>query len=302
MKKNDVLTILGVLFIGIAPFLIFSQPESPAKETVNQAAQQNEDKDTEDAADEPEDEEETNEDTTSGIESEEPVTQLQVFLNQAVHRTIDFFTNKEASITAIGDSLTQGVGDDVVEDGYVGILDNQINKNTQVVSFENYGKRGNRSDQLLERLDQPEIAQSIDHADMVLITIGANDIMQVVKENVTNLRLENFTPAKRAYKDRLQQIFDKLTNMNPDTEIYLVGVYNPFLNYFADIEELDMIVDDWNQTSRDVADQYENVTFIPIADLFESGDYELFADDHFHPSHRGYQLLAKRVLDYLTDS
>ncbi len=216
---------------------------------------------------------------------------------------MDFFTKEEMHVTAIGDSLTQGVGDDVVEGGYVGILEGKINQNKQLVSFDNYGKRGNRSDQLLKRLDKPEIEQSIKRADIILITIGANDIMQVLKQNFTSLEMSDFEQPQETYKRQLQEIFQTMKDLNDDAAIYLIGFYNPFGRYFQDIEELNTIVKNWNQTGETVTSQFKQTNFIPIADLFNTtdGDDDLLADDHFHPNHRGYQLFARRVLDYITD-
>lgn len=299
MNKRYMVIILGILLTGIALFLIVNYTENAVNETSDQTIQQNPEEDTEEPANETENQEETSHDEATA--ETEPASQLQEILNTAVQRTIDFFTNQETHITAIGDSLTQGVGDNVVDDGYIGILDNRINENTQLVSFDNYGKHGNRSNQLLGRLDDPETEQSIQNADAVLITIGANDIMQVVKENFTNLQVSDFAQSEKVYETNLQRIFEKINDLNSDTDIYLIGIYNPFLKYFENIEELEMIVSDWNQTGRDVTEQYDNTTFIPVADLFEDKEMDLFADDNFHPNHQGYQLFARRVLEYLTD-
>ncbi len=294
------LIILGILLIGITLFLVVDPPKDAMNETSDNTEQQEQKQDTENTDNEEEASSQVRE-QASAETAGEPITNLQDIFSEAVQRTIDFYSNREANVTALGDSLTQGVGDSIVEGGYVGIMDNTINHNNQLVTFDNYGKRGHRSDQLLKRLEKPKVAQSVENADMVLITIGANDIMQVVKENFTDLKIKNFTSAQETYEDNLHQIFDKINALNDNTEIYLIGIYNPFMHYFPNIEELSMIVEDWNETSQNVTEQYDNATFIPIADLFKSGDKELFADDNFHPSHKGYQLFARRVLKYLTD-
>src|SRR5690625_298324 len=80
-------------------------------------------------------------------EQENPNTEtiqnnLRDFIIDSVREAIDFFFNKELKIVAIGDSLTQGVGDITNQGGYVGILDQTINESNSIVQFENYGKRG----------------------------------------------------------------------------------------------------------------------------------------------------------------
>lgn len=299
-KRLYTLIILGILLIGITLLLVVDPPENSKNVSTDNNEQQEQKEDTKDTADK---EEKTSQDDnqTSAETTGKPMTNLQDIFSEAVQRTINFFSNREANVTALGDSLTQGVGDNVVDGGYVGILDNTINRNNQLVTFDNYGKRGNRSDQLLKRLEKPKVTQSVEEADIVLITIGANDIMQVVKENFTDLKINDFTPAKEAYEDNLQEILDKINTLNDNAEIYLIGIYNPFMHYFPNIKELSMIVEDWNKTSRRITEQYDHATFIPIADLFKSGDKKLFAEDNFHPSHQGYQLFARRVLKYVTE-
>lgn len=221
-------------------------------------------------------------------------------IREVVEGTINLF-KKDLKIVAIGDSLTQGVGDETDSGGYVGILNNTFEDNRLNIEIENYGKKGNRTDQLLKRLEKEEIAASISKADLVFITIGANDIMKVVKSNFTNLKLELFEKERIEYVERLTAIFEKINELNPDAQIYLIGFYNPFELYFDDIEELGIIMNNWNDAGKAVTEEYENVHYIPVADLFSQRTIELLADDYFHPNTSGYKLMAKRVLEYVDE-
>ncbi len=221
-------------------------------------------------------------------------------VSQVIESALGLFVKKDLDIVAIGDSLTQGVGDTSHNGGYVGILGNTLNDDgQQKVDIVNYGKRGNRSDQLLKRLDQTEIKNSIEEADIVLVTIGANDIMKVVKNNFTNLEYEPFVKEQANYMVRIRKIFDKMLELNPDATIYLIGFYNPFENYFSDVEQLGQIIDDWNGTGSTVALEYEQVNYIPTKDLFANTDQDLLYEDNFHPNNTGYKLIAERVLEYI---
>ncbi|MBR3120319.1 MAG: SGNH/GDSL hydrolase family protein [Oceanobacillus sp.] len=222
-------------------------------------------------------------------------------ISGALQNTISFFSNQETKIVAIGDSLTQGVGDETDQGGYIGILDRTINDGLQSVEIVNFGKRGNRTDQLLKRLEQEKIAREIADSDLVLITIGANDIMKIARENIMHLVIDDFVAEMDGYESRIRQIFETIIALNPDTHIYLVGFYNPFQQYFKDIKELDLIVGAWNTASSNIASEYENITFIPTEDLFTVKATNLFAEDNFHPNYEGYYLIAERVLDYITN-
>ncbi|MFB1049703.1 SGNH/GDSL hydrolase family protein [Paraliobacillus sp. JSM ZJ581] len=220
-------------------------------------------------------------------------------IKNAVENTIGLFVRNNYNIVAIGDSLTQGVGDLTNNGGYVGVIEDNLSDKAHPITIENYGKRGNRSDQLLTRLEDEHIQSSIEKADMILLTIGANDIMKVVKSNVMNLQEEPFEQARKAYKTRLQAIFNTILELSPDANIYLIGFFNPFEGYFEDIEELESILTNWNQTGRELTLNDPQLHYIPTKDLFQLKNVDLLADDNFHPNTTGYTLIGERVLTYI---
>ncbi|PAV31454.1 hypothetical protein CIL05_02020 [Virgibacillus profundi] len=299
MKKRIFIIAGLIIIIGIVLIVSNSQLKSSTFENVEIP----EDEVIETMEEETEEEQEQSQESEEESEKQETGESRQIskILLDVVRGTIDFFSNRETHVVAIGDSLTKGVGDSKKQGGYVGILDRSINQETELVLFDNYGIRGYRSDQLLKYLDEPEVTKSITDSDIVLITIGANDIMQVVKKNFTDLNLDDFMQERDRYEERLRQIFTKIQDMNASTEIYLLGFYNPFEKYFQEIEELSIIVEEWNSTGKTIAEEYNNVTFIPTVDLFDDPNADLFAEDNFHPNDLGYQRMARRVLEYLTD-
>lgn len=281
MKKRHISVIILVI-IGV--FMLFSlvskkdKPKVIPKDNSEQIAE-NDDIENED------DEEET----------DEP------FSGQVFKQSINFIFNRNIRIVAIGDSLTQGVGDETENGGYVGIVEDAIDTTDGSIIFSNYGVRGNRTDQVLERLDYPDVKADIRRADIVLVTVGANDIMEVVKQNFTNLTYEPFVEAQAGYEERLTAILNTISTYNYNADVYLLGFYNPFHEHFSDIEELEIIVDDWNQISENVASSFDKVTYIPIKDLFVDQTTHLFAEDNFHPNYEGYQKMADRVIEYLIE-
>lgn len=226
-----------------------------------------------------------------------PVVELPEKITTAFEEKLNLFHQK--NIVTIGDSLTQGVGDQTKRGGYVGILERTINANKNNTTFLNFGKRGLRSEQLIKRLEEEEITSALSSADIILITVGANDIMQVAKENIMDLNLSDFIEERLVYEQNLEIIVEKIRQISPKSDIYFIGFYNPFEQYFQDIEELEQIVDLWNTTTKKITEENEDMTFIPIDDLFHTGD--LMADDHFHPNYNGYHVIAERVLAYISN-
>lgn len=310
MKRRKFFFTLFILIIGLSAALIIrhisfkTSEKGQLIEDIEQTIEQHQEKLTKKPTnDEGEEEiEETVDDKVVNVA--EPIKE---FISEAMHKATEIFQHKEIRISAIGDSLTQGVGDETDQGGYVGVIHDMLKTNLSqpTVVIENFGKRGNRTDQLLARLkaaDEEALQQSIESADIILITIGANDVMEVFKQNILDIKIEPFLEEQTYYEQRLHDILNTLIESNEQAKIYILGIYNPFKQYFQDIEELELIVNDWNSINEKVANTYEQVDFIPIKDIFDHADEHLFAEDNFHPNYLGYQLMAKRVIEYLTDS
>lgn len=213
------------------------------------------------------------------------------------------FVQQNIKVVVLGDSLTEGVGDPTNQGGYVPFLKELLEeyKGINKVEITNFGVKGHRSSQLLNRLEKVEIQNSISDADIVLITIGGNDLLKVVSENITGLTVEDFNKEKEVYSNNLRKIVSKIQNINEHAVISLIGLYNPFSTVFIDIKELDQIISDWNQNSQSILAQYKNTLFIDIADLF-LGDIEaLLHTDFFHPNRDGYELIAGRIFSVLEE-
>lgn len=211
------------------------------------------------------------------------------------------FFPKDLHIVAAGDSLTQGVGDSKNAGGYIPYLAEQLEKEKTIknANFENFGVRGNRTDQFLERLKHKNVQSSIKEADLIILTVGGNDLMKVVKENFSNLKLNQFKTEQKLFAAQLQDVFLSIRNQNQEAPIVLVGLYNPFYNWFADVKEMNQIVDEWNGESLSIVGQDGNAYFVDIHDIFLNNEENLLYTDYFHPNDRGYQLIAERIYEIL---
>ncbi|EDL66014.1 hypothetical protein BSG1_01640 [Bacillus sp. SG-1] len=236
----------------------------------------------------------------SGIISHQKVTHTLI---QKEQPPVDFIP-KTINIVSVGDSLTQGVGDSTKSGGYVPYLEESLEDLSAVkdAQFSNFGVKGNRTDQLLKRLKNEDIKGAIEGSDLVFITIGGNDVMKVFKENIYDLNLAVFNDEMLKYRDRLREIMSLIRSYNPETGIVLIGIYNPFNTWFSEIKEVDEIILNWNRLSEDVLARYERTAFITINDIFIEGKESLlFEEDYFHPNDQGYELMAERMFEELTE-
>lgn len=252
-------------------------------------------------------------------------------------------TNQEIrrlNYVALGDSLTEGVGDDTHKGGFVPIVADLLQNKYQLTSieFDNFGKAGNRSDQILKRLRKNEKMQkTLSSANIITLTCGGNDLLKVIREHIFSLKEKTFVKLQKQYQKQLTQLIQEIRKYNPKAPIYLLGIYNPFYLNFPEFTQMQEIVTNWNDASQQTVATFKKVYFIPINDVLFKGDdsqvgivdnqqdqtgttsstadenktqtskpkavivNELLSDeDRFHPNNVGYQLMAKAVMDELS--
>jgi lysophospholipase L1-like esterase len=205
-------------------------------------------------------------------------------------------------IMSIGDSLTKGVGDSTMRGGYIPVLKKKLQgeKGINNIEFLNYGVKGNKTQDLLKRLETNEVQNAIKGSDIVILTIGGNDIMKVVRDNISHLEKNDFYSAKVQYEKNLYRIIDSIRIVHPRIPIILISLYNPFYTWFADVKEIDEILIEWNTIGQKVIDNYKGTYFVHIEDIFKNA--HVLHSDYFHPNNKGYNLIANRVFEELTEN
>ena len=239
-----------------------------------------------------------------------------------VERVAKTVTRERWTMVAIGDSLTEGVGDTTKKGGYVPLLAKQLDKTYSVrVKAKNFGVSGNTSQQILRRMrENKDIKKALKSAKLLTMTVGGNDVLKVVKGNLSHLSVSSFEQPQKDYQKRLRQIIGLARTDNPQLPIYIMGIYNPFYLNFPDLTAMQDIIDSWNEASLEVTQSYEGVYFVPINDLLykgidgkggvtqeSSGNFSISNDalydgDHFHPNNRGYAIMAQATMEKIRDT
>lgn len=134
--KAAIFFIIGLLFVGIFLYLLQPDRDHGKVESVKAIAS---DKigDTAETAAEPAKAEEEVKATTEKSITEGIKEKVREVLNGA----LDLF-KKDQKIVSIGDSLTEGIGDETENGGYVGILNHTFEDNNLNITVENFGKKG----------------------------------------------------------------------------------------------------------------------------------------------------------------
>ncbi|GKT03895.1 SGNH/GDSL hydrolase family protein [Furfurilactobacillus entadae] len=190
-------------------------------------------------------------------------------------------TSKKITLVALGDSLTEGIGDQRKQGGYVGQIKTQLTKKADVdATTYNYGKAGDRSDQIQARLTKSATMQNrIKHANVIVMTVGGNDLMQGLQS--ATISGESSVPAmnqvvkrtQQGYATKLQSLLTQVRQLNPKAPIFLFGIYNPVYVYFANITQLNTYIQSFNQTTQTAAASYKQLYFMNINETLSYGQY-----------------------------
>ena len=233
---------------------------------------------------------------------------------------------------AFGDSIAKGYAGKKQEDlqSYPQLVADTVSKETGIpTEYVNYAKNGLTSARLnSDVLSTEEAAVSLEKADIITLTIGANDLMQEFKLTVREILEtdQRFTSAYDAF-DALQEgiennpllvmkvlgmleewdyaAFDEQWVMAMDTiaqhrkdgsQLVVTDIYNP-INQFELPGTMNLVVDEviqnMNQVMYDHAEEYD----YHVVDLFESEICEHTQRDGLHPDQEGQRLLAGLAME-----
>ncbi|HFI0716488.1 TPA: SGNH/GDSL hydrolase family protein [Streptococcus suis] len=220
---------------------------------------------------------------------------------------------------ALGDSLTEGVGDTTGQGGFVPLLAQSLtNEYGYEVAYQNFGISGNTSNQILKRMkEDKDLKTALQEANLLTITVGGNDLRKVIVKNLTNLKVSTFDKPAKEYGKRLESIIKTARQQNADLPIYILGIYNPLYLSFPELTEMQTVVDKWNQTTQHITEKYKDVYFVDINELLYKGlegelgisqsnpsttNNLLYEEDHFHPNNTGYEIMKKALLEKMYET
>lgn len=220
---------------------------------------------------------------------------------------------KKVNYVAIGDSLTYGIGDATKNGGYVPLVKSQLaNEDDTDVTSLNFGVSGDTSTQVYQRIvKQPKIQRGLAQANLITMTIGANDLMHIINKNVLNMDLKKVENARTTYQANLERLLKKIRSYNKTAPIFVASIYNPFYVYFPQITDMKTAMDDWNATAQKVLKEFDQTYYVDIDQVMtqpkgsvlannkakkDALNPYLFTEDHFHPNNRGYQAISQQFI------
>lgn len=200
-------------------------------------------------------------------------------------------------LLSMGDSLTRGVGDPEGR-GYIGIVKEKLQESSsQPITLVNLAVQGQTSSQLLAQLHQPQVQEMIKQAKWIIFTIGGNDLNHQV-DDLSKVNQKAVDQAREQYAQNLREIFRIMRKQNSHSPIYMLGLYNPYIDR-ENNKETSEIISEWNKQMELVASEFSHVVVVPVFDLFQLDPNSYLYTDHFHPNQKGYERMATRVLQVI---
>lgn len=203
-----------------------------------------------------------------------------------------------ARYVVLGDSIAFGSG--LTNPGKA--VYGKIVADTNGYAYKNFAVPGHTTQNLLRRMQEPQVSPAIAAADIISISIGGNNFLlgnmnallydAIVKEDYT--RFDEITDS--FYQD-LQQIVRTIRQMNPDAAILLQTIYNPQTGTIGEVYQ--QAADRFNDKFRQyAAEQTDGILLVDVAQALTDSDRD-FAEDRIHPSAVGNEKIARAVLQTL---
>lgn len=208
-------------------------------------------------------------------------------------------TPKQSSETAhslqmliLGDSIAKGTGDEKGK-GFTGDLPDFFKNDTsKELHVTDAGIDGLESLGLLEQIQSKRLNKPISESNLILISIGGNDLKSILSLNAL-AKEDAFKTRQDSYLNNLKQTLNALRTLNPNTTIIFLGLYNPFEKLTS--SEDTSLLNEWNYNSQQLIESDGKAIFIPTYDLFKYNLGRYIAKDGLHPNSAGYQAISNRI-------
>ncbi|MFK2827082.1 S-layer homology domain-containing protein [Bacillus sp. B190/17] len=207
---------------------------------------------------------------------------------------------------AIGDSLAAGQGpydkDKPVEEkigtGYTDLIAKKLGEDGKLGSFtKEFSVSGATSADVLAMLQNPKAQQAVKEAELVTLSVGANDLFKVIKVDPTTgkviYNLEEVQQTMAALQQNLAVITTQLKQLNPQAKIYVMGYYFafPYLPEGAEKEQAKALSAQLNQLIEGVSN-YSGVSFVSVKEFDKNSLAYLPNPQDVHPNEAGYGVMA----------
>jgi len=210
---------------------------------------------------------------------------------------------EQETLVALGDSITYGANlEDSGQSAYPHLIGEDAGFEVQ-----NLAVSGWQTAQVMEALrgDQ-EYRQRVQDADVIAMTIGSNDLLEILRlaetsgagepEQVEEILRQELSNS--IVFDEIGGLIEEIQTLT-DAQILLYNIYNPFLSINPIYQIGEALLPQVNATFQEVAEGYENVYLIDAYSAFNGKQEDYIIPGDIHPTEEGQAVLAEIGLEAL---
>jgi lysophospholipase L1-like esterase len=203
-------------------------------------------------------------------------------------------STKVINLVALGDSITHGVGDPAKK-GYIeGVKVRLEEVHKTPIKVSNFAVPRYSTDQILKQMQDENITAQIKKANCIILYIGTNDFRKSANHQFNPLDIKRINEGKVTFTTNLYKILENIRKDNSAAPIFVLGLYQPYVEY-SNREQILNTINDWNNGIVKIAGHFDRTQFIPTLDLFQDRPKCTYFSDSLHLNPAGYQLIADRL-------
>ena len=186
-------------------------------------------------------------------------------------------------LTVLGDSLGYGTGASTPSNGFTEILYRTLSRDAAAHSFTNLSVPGATMNEVLT-FQVPHIPS---HADTLLLVVGANDVVNLNDRVI--------------FGEHCGRLLGRIRAGAPSARLFVTGIPNMAITPQVPDEAKPFVASMCENLSAAMREQAEThqgifIDLFGITNLADGHASRYLSEDDFHPSDRGYALIARGAL------
>ncbi len=226
--------------------------------------------------------------------------------------------DEKYDVVALGDSLAFGVlADKTIGEGYADYVALLLEEEDRLSSFnKGFSVPGYKTMDILNDFDlnvekasvgykhaqgeKSTITEAIKAAEVITLSIGANDVLSHLKRNDDGSFTYNLLEVQKAMTqtaNNIHTIFKEIREINPNAQIIVMGYYNPYPALKQLALELNMLVNALDTAVKKVVES-NGATFIDVKDeIAAAADKYVPNPADIHLSKEGYMFVGQKMFE-----